>query len=312
MKFINMMTVAMVLGLSGATLSASGLSSLVFYEYSIQDFSTTGEFEINRAYLTYNNKVSDKLSFKVTTDVGRLKNDSDNPHLYVFLKNAKLDYVTDFGKLTFGLQGMNMFNVQEKNWGYRFIEKSVMDKYGFSSSADLGIAFATSLMGKLNTSVMITNGSGYKKPETDNHKKLSVQLVGGDGNLSTSGSFNAGSVLSYEPYDVSADTTGTRTIIGGFAGYKLGALQAGGELDVLFDSEETDKTMLIAIYGDFILSKKLKIFGRVDRSGSRDHFKNYLIAGARITPASGFDIAPNIRIMDDVDPVYALNFQLKF
>ena len=40
---------------------------------------------------------------------------------------------------------MNVFNVAEKNWGFRFLEKSPMDYHKFSSSADLGIGYSGKL-----------------------------------------------------------------------------------------------------------------------------------------------------------------------
>ena len=52
---------------------------------------------------------------------------------YMYIKNAKVDLLCRSNtKFTIGLQGMNMFSVQEKTWGHRFIEKSAIDKYKFS------------------------------------------------------------------------------------------------------------------------------------------------------------------------------------
>ncbi len=45
--------------------------------------------------------------------------DDNDKFLEVFLKNACVDWMTDYGKFTFGMQGMNMFNVQENTSGYR-------------------------------------------------------------------------------------------------------------------------------------------------------------------------------------------------
>ena len=291
----------------------TNVSGLVFYQYAISDGgSKSGEFEINRAYLTVSRNLSDELSVKFQTDVGRMKNDPSNPHLFVYLKNAKVDYKVGQGILTLGLQGMNMFSVQEKSWDYRHIEKSAMDKYGFSSSADLGIGYSAKLMGKLNTSVLLTNGAGYKKPENDDYKKLSLQAYLGDGKISKDRSFNIGGVMSYEKYDVNADTVGSVTVLGGFAAGVMGPVKFGAEIDTKIDSEVEDNELIISTYGDFTVMENLKVFGRFDRAGSVDNFSNYVIAGVKYTPAKGLDISPNVKIMDDVDPTYALNFQVKF
>ena len=77
------------------------------------------------------------ISYKFQTDI-----DYKTSPINLYIKNAKVDWNYGKGKLTLGLQGMNMFNVTEKTWGFRFLEKSPMDKYEFSSSADMGIGYS--------------------------------------------------------------------------------------------------------------------------------------------------------------------------
>ena len=79
-------------------------------------------------------------------------------------------YVNPFDGLSFGgslnlqsLIGMNMFNVQEKTWGNRFIEKTALDFAGWSSSADLGFGISKDLFNNISLSFLMTNGEGYKK-----------------------------------------------------------------------------------------------------------------------------------------------------
>ena len=43
-------------------------------------------------------------------------------------------------KISMGMIGMNMLNIQENTWGHRFLYKSSMDYYKFSATADLGFA----------------------------------------------------------------------------------------------------------------------------------------------------------------------------
>ncbi len=63
--------------------------------------------------------------------------------------------------------GLNIHSVQENNWGYRFIEKSAIDKNRLSSSSDVGIGYLHSFVNYLHLSVRFTNGEGYKKEQED-------------------------------------------------------------------------------------------------------------------------------------------------
>ena len=151
-------------------------SGTTYFDYTYdltEDAANDAGFGLKRVYFTYQEALSDNISYKFQTDI-----DYKSSPINVYLKNAKLDWKSPIGKLTFGMQGMNIFNVTEKTWGFRFLQKSAMDKYKFSSSADMGIAYSGK-MNNLNYSIMYTNGSGYKTTENDEYKKTSIQLVYG-------------------------------------------------------------------------------------------------------------------------------------
>ena len=105
------------------------------------------------------------------------------------------------GKTSFGLIGMHTYNVQEKNWGYRFIEKSAIDLNKFSSTADLGIAFSSSVISELNTTIQFVNGEGYKKPQGDEHFKSVFNITYGESKLNKNDGYNVGLVYSSESTD---------------------------------------------------------------------------------------------------------------
>jgi len=159
------------------------------YTYDLSECANDDGFSLNRAYFTYEQELSKGISYKFQTDVGQLEvfdsflDDvvtTQKTQYVAYLKNAKVDWVLPgdlFGKVTIGLQGMNIFNVTEKTWGFRFLQKSAMDKYKFSSSADMGIGYSGDLSNyNLHYSVMYTNGSGYKNSENDKHKKYLLRL----------------------------------------------------------------------------------------------------------------------------------------
>jgi len=306
---------------SAAVLAQNKISSKVYFNYSYNSDSTpTNSFEIHRVYLTYANNISNSISFKVTTDVGRFNTGKDD-RLNLYLKNALVAWKTDYGKFVFGLQGMNMFNVQEHNWGYRFVEKAPMDLNHFSSSADLGFGYYNKIAKKLNVSALVTNGTGYKKSENDNYKKFSFQTYYGEGKV-TKGGFNIGASLSLESFDYAlpADTSvQTKTVFGGFGAYSNGKFRIGAEYDFANNSGADITKTISSLYVSYKFSKTTQIFGRLDifnpNTSSENKGYSYIIGGLNFIPTKGFSIAPNIKVISpqigDRNYSYFINLEYK-
>ena len=214
--------------------------------------------------------------------------------LFAYVKYAKVDWKTNHGKFTFGTQGMNVFNVQEKTWGYRFVEKSAMDLNKWSSSADLGFGWSKSF-GDFHTSMLVTNGTGYKKVENDATKKHSFQFVYGEKKLSKNDGFNFGGIYVFE--ELAGDQ-----LFGVFGGYAGNGLRVGGEFEQLGDKR------LKSFYGNYNAFGKFDIFGRYDKFDE----ETYAIAGLSYELEKGLTIAPNIRLSDNVFEELKINFLFKF
>ncbi len=294
------------------------IGGVVHYNYAYdltKDADNDAGFTVSRVYLKLTDKLADNLSFKLTTDI-----DYKNSPKNVYLKYAKVDWKTNFGKVTFGLQGMNVFNVQEKTWGYRFIEKSAMDRKKFSSSADLGVGFAKTLGKNIHLSALYTNGTGYKKNENDSHKKISVQGLMGQKKLSSKDGFNVGAAFSFEPYDVDSATVENKTVLGVFGGYAGKGIRVGGEFNTFNDAGTELSKQITSAYAIYKLSDKLRVYGRLDmfdpNTDNDGDSENYIIAGLEFKPVSGLYIAPNIRMTTpeegDAETMFLLNFQFKY
>ena len=325
-------------------------SGMTYFDYTYdltKDAANDNGFALKRVYFTYQQELSEGISYKFQTDVGQLEvidwNDNyaqtdgtKKTQYVVYLKNAKIDWNSSIGKITLGLQGMNIFNVIEKTWGFRFLEKSAMDKYGFSSSADMGIGYSGKLTGNnLHYSFMYTNGSGYKKTENDQYKKLSTQLVYGQKNLTKKDGLNLGASFTIEPYDYEDENNNTTTknktlmaFYGGFSGY---GLRIGGEFDSYQDEGTNINEQIMAGYINYKLSNKINVLGRVDiydpwtesvddenttdNNEAKDNQTN-IIAGFNYHPAQGLTITPNIRMSipeeGDSSTLFMLNFEFKF
>ncbi len=308
-------TVLLILALTINLFAGDGkISSKVYFEYDYQTEEgqpAENGFEIHRAYLTYQNKFSESVNFKITADVTRQKKDSTNTNLFFYLKNAYVSWKTQYGRFTVGSQSMNLFSVQEKTWGYRFLEKSAMDKNKFSSSADLGIGYANQFTKNLYFSYLITNGGGYKKAETDVYKRHSALFLFGPRKLNKKTGFNMGAVVSYEPYK--ENKVENKTIAGLFSGYANGKLRVGAEVNYRKDSSDNTKEYLTSVYGSYAFTKQYELFCRVDHFNTEKN-ENYLMTGFVYTPFKSLNIAPNYRRTwgKDSKQNYKLNFQYTF
>ena len=289
-----------------STLIAQDISGMIVFNYSHSDEDDAiNGFAVKRAYLTVSKEISDDLSFKLQTDVD--PNDSPQD---IYIKNAKVDWKTGGGKVVIGLQGMNMFKVQETTWGRRYVDKVSMDSFKYSSAADMGVGYYRSI-DKLHYSVLLTNGSGYKKSETDSHKKTSLQFVYGEQKLSSKDGFNLGLVFSHEPYDLDDDTEESTNVLGLFGGYANEGIRVGLEWNQRDDSVQDSTDNITSLYMNYDLQSNKSVFLKYNMVSSGDDDTNYLVAGMEFAPTKGLMIAPNYR-NDGDNSKFAVNFQFKF
>ena len=292
----------------------------VFFNHT-KDLAEGGisAFNMKRAYLTYSDDVSEDVSYKMTYDMG--ENDAGSAHT-AFLKVAMMKWKTGLGNVTIGMQGMNMFKTMENTWGHRFIAKMPMDTYGYSASADLGVGITRSF-GSVSTSALITNGGGYKKVESDSHKKISLHAVYGESKLNKKDGFNFGTSYSLEPSDVDSTSIENINVTGLFAGYAGKGFRCGFEFDnrwVFQENEFDENSNIISVYGTYQLNDKLSILARLDQVdtdiSSDGGGVQAIIAGVHHSAAKGLTIAPTVRTTipegRDAENSIVLNFQFKF
>ena len=296
-----------------SSLIAQDINGKVVFAYT--DKEEAESFALKRVYLTFSKVISEELSVTIQTDV-----DSESSPQNIYLKNAKADWKTLNGTVVIGLQGMNMFKIQEMNWGKRYLDKTVMDRFQYSSSADMGIGYYHS-KDKLHGSILMTNGTGFKKSEDDSHKKLSLQLIYGNSKLSKSDGFNVGAVFSHEPYEregevgIPEQPTGehTKKVFGFFGGYAKNNLRIGAEWNQLEDSGLLDGNYndnLSSFYINYAFNPKNTLVMKHDMvSGNKD--ANYTLVAVEFAPTKGLNVAPNVRSDGDSNTL-GVNFQFAF
>ena len=277
--------------------------------YAIFDYSNASGndgFDLKRAYLSYSSDVSEELFFKMRFDVGRHADD----RLTTFLKNAYVDYKCENGdKLSLGLIGTNSYGVQEKNWGYRFIEKSVVDKYGMTNTADFGIGYSKTF-GNVKTSMQLLNGEGYKYGDSDGKQSLYLSVLYGESRLDKNDGMNLGLVINNNPQ---ADGTDSN-LVGFFSGWASNGLRLGLEHNQ-FEVESSDLTEeATSFYLNYDLNEDWDVFVRHDLNDLNVDddvdAADLTIVGGVWNVTKGLMVAPNV-YLDDTN-TYRLTCMFKY
>lgn len=304
------------------------------YHYNLSEGSTQrNTFEIQRSYLGYSYAFSEKISTKITLDVGN----DDGSAFTAYLKTAQLDWnVAAPVKLSLGLIGLKQFDTQEKFWGYRYIFKSLQDEFALGTSADLGVNAEITLAKSLKANVFLLNGEGYKKIQDEMGRlKTGANLIFTPvEGLILKGYYDIYGGKFQVNDSVIHDTTSIQTIAF-FAGYQTKKFRIGAEYNVQLDGKKyyeqaADHNLYgMAIYGTYVINEKIEVF--VDwlnfRSNKLDGATNtwnyrkdgsVILGGVQYSPVKGVKMSLNYRtfLYDNPDnttgSLLYLNFEYAF
>ncbi|MBT5955138.1 MAG: hypothetical protein HN820_01335 [Candidatus Marinimicrobia bacterium] len=282
------------------------ITGVTYFDYTRENDASA--FNFNRQYFSYSIDMSNDAKFKVVFDVGRtnkatdeLENNIEDTRLVTFLKKAQLDHKCEWGMTNLGLIGTNTYGIQEKNWGYRFIEKSALDKNKFVSTADLGVGVSMNFLNNFNVGIQYLNGEGYKSPEINYIQKINLNVNYGETNLSKNSGANLGVVYSSELTEDSP-----LTLFSLYGGFAFRGIRFGTELDI------SDEKALTSVYLNYLVNRKVSIFSRYDVLEEDSDKDKFFISGLVYNCGSGILISPNIRKSNKDELVYKLNFQFTF
>ncbi len=145
-------------------------------------------FQFRRIYFAYDNDISEMFTtrFRLEADQPATLTGTGGDELAggktaTFVKDAYLTWKNVFSgsNLTFGIQPTPAYDISETAWGYRFLEKTIMDLRGIVSSRDLGISLRGNLIGNgmVNYWALIGNDNG-NSPENNKYKRyyFNVQI----------------------------------------------------------------------------------------------------------------------------------------
>lgn len=299
--------------------NSGGLSNAADATKGAKDFQG---FQLRRIYFAYDNDISEKF----TT---RLRLEADQGDIYgsgkigFAIKDAYLQWkdVFEGSSLIFGISPTPSFDVSEGVWGYRFLEKTIMDLRGIDPSRDFGIALNGKFdnEGTINYRIMIANGSG-NKPETDKYKRFygmlhfkpTKELV-----ITLNGDYKAApSINDPASTSVSPATISNSTVTGSlFAAYKepdkfslgvegfLQSTQNGYHDPTSTSPDLTSKSAMgFTVYASVNFNPEVALVGRYDffdpnsNSGSKGDSRNLIIGGLSWKPDKNVSLMPNVEV----------------
>lgn len=143
-------------------------------------------FQFRRIYFTYDNDISEQFATRLRLEAdqaalpGATGDVLAGGKISVFVKDAYLRWKNVFSgsDLFFGVQPTPAYEISEAAWGYRSLEKTIMDLRGTVDSRDMGITLKGKITddGVVNYWVMFGNGAGTAKPESDRWKRYYAHI----------------------------------------------------------------------------------------------------------------------------------------
>lgn len=267
-------------------------------------------FRFRRVYLTHDLRWNKAIMGRVRLEANDGGFDSEKK-LDVYVKNAYLQIKKNRHEIYAGLSGTPTWNVSEGVWGYRSIQKTVMDRKGIASSTDMGIAYRGRLDedGMVNVRLMLGNGSGVRSEE-NNGKRIYGLLHFKPGAL------NATAYADWERRTGGRD----RMTVAAFVGLMDKKFHGGAEGFVQWRNDDDTQVRGISLFGTGRIGRKTEVFVRgdwfdPDDPSGEDH-EYFFIGGVDFEPARDIHIMPNALFTragdDEAEAIPRLTLFVKF
>ncbi|MDZ7291865.1 MAG: hypothetical protein ONB44_16355 [candidate division KSB1 bacterium] len=295
-----------------------------FYEFSHPDSATDAlnrnGFQFRRIYFTYDRELSERFAVRFRLEMNSPDFGKSDP-MTPYIKHAYLSWkkLIPASQLYFGVSPTPTWNVSEEVWGYRSVEKTIMDLRKVASSSDFGLALQGKIgkAGVLNYHLMIANGAGTKG-ETDKNKRVYLNVP-----IKIQKAYYLVPYFDYEGGNDGKD----KNLLAVFAGIQKPNFHGGVEVFQKTSNKalanNADKTETgFSIFGAVKAAEKVKLFGRFDVYDPNTDVDNdgntFLVAGLDFAPEKNINLMPNLKIESyqaegkDSNIVGALTFFFRF
>ena len=317
-------TLAVVLGLGVHAAAANGQVTVSGVGYAQFGYALKGDsalagsltgshqnnFDVSRAYVNVQTK-SANIATRITTDVdGRA---AAAGQLSIRLKYAFVAYTPDSSHLTYklGLIHTPWVDFEENLWDYRMQGTVAVDRNKVLGSSDFGGGIDGSWhFDDVNMQVGYYNGEGYNSalgdPGKDFEGRISVRLAKTD-----LGTKSSGLRLSGYAQIGKINGGGDRQRFIGMLSYKSKMVTLAAQIAMGQDSVNAatpkSKSQIMSIYGVYNIDPKVSILARLDTwdpntdSTSTATNATGFNKQTRIIAGVSYNVAPNFRILADVD-----------
>lgn len=280
-----------------------GTTAYVDYYYNLSSPSEQQEdlngFTYRRLFLTADFRIDDAFSSRVRLEANDGTTQSFGP--VPFVKDLYLRWTSPGGhQITGGVQAPPAFEATETVWGFRSLEKTVLDLFGVVNSRDFGIRFNGPITGdgRLRYAAMLANNESVR-PEDDKHKRIYAQLETRPTDRLV---FTAGG-----DYATYADERDGALRLSGMAGYVADRFAVGAEAfryGVQFAGDEASTMLGLSLFARGAIAADWQLVGRVDRVRNEpvvgsDQSMTFFVAGVAYAPRPGIRLIPNIHVLHE-------------
>jgi hypothetical protein len=273
-------------------------------------------WQFRRIYITADYTISDNFAsrFRLEADQAAL---SSNGKITTFVKDAWLKWKNIFSgsDLIAGISPTPAYDVSEGAWGYRSLEKTIMDFYGIVPSRDLGIDLKGKFdeKGSFNYWVKLGDNTG-NSPESNKYKRYygQLQFKPSDNFLFTVYGDFASYAQKTDPFDGQAKAN-SAFVAAGFINYKQGnAFSLGLEGFIRSQQNnyspngsasalETQSGFGVSVWARAMFTETIGIVGRYDTYDPNTNTASSKDQNGLIIGALDFKVAPKVSVMPGVE-----------
>jgi hypothetical protein len=320
-------------------ISEKSLASYVFgqiysdFHYGLNNNKTPkAAFNFNQGIIGYSNRLSDNLHAIIMFDVTRTTNimditdSSGNLMGFNYFEGSKYTAYLKMAEIKWDINDLFSFRVgqllntqyltfQDKFWGYRYVDVTYQEKYRLGMPADFGAQIDFKWNDKLLNQFSVVNGEGPFRHQ-DVHGKF---IYSNNIQYYPTNNITLKLYADYGPAGDTGASFGDKSVISGFAGYKVNKFRIGGEYTCVINYGFSDGSDYygFSLYGAYVLNDRFQFFGRYDhldlKTPLQSKYQNYYILGCQFEPVKQFTTSLNFRYYhpEDIPLIYA-SFGLKF
>ncbi|NIR48636.1 hypothetical protein GWO43_09370 [candidate division KSB1 bacterium] len=298
---------------SGAYSQSNKISGYVFGDYYYiaachdNSIEKNNGFWFRRIYFTYDHDLNESFSARFRIEMNSPGNFTSNEKLQPFVKDAYLRWNHSRHNIIVGLSVTPTWQLVEKIWGLRFVEKTPLDLQKFGSSRDLGLALKGSFdsQKRVNYHFMLANGGGTSS-ETNPGKKVLFSL-----------SAKPTPNFIVEGYADFEERPGRRNryTLQGFAAYQQDDLRFGVQFAhqtrQIFEDREKLNLQIASVFAATRFSPHIWAFARYDRNfdPNPDAGKiayvpfiataktNFVLLGLDLSLSKAVHLSPNVELI---------------